>query len=118
MLSVSDDQGWAGLIAGKSSPLFGREAVYLIELFLTKRLRGRGLAKILESQFLFKLRHDFEIVTDYFLMEFSSLSDKTRSVIVSTFTSMVDVLNRGLLRELFCTDTNITPAAIEDFAWP
>jgi hypothetical protein len=59
-------------------------------------------------------RHDFEIVTDYFLSEFSSLSEKTRSVIVSTFTSMVDVLNRGLLRELFCTDTNITPAAIEE----
>jgi hypothetical protein len=52
---------------------------------------------------------DFEIVADYFLLEYPALSDKTRSVIVSTFTSMVDVLNRGILRELFCTDTNVTP---------
>ncbi len=52
---------------------------------------------------------DFELVADYFMLEFPQLSDKTRSVIVSTFTSMVDVLNRGVLRELFCTSTNVQP---------
>ena len=52
---------------------------------------------------------DFEIVADYFMLEFPALSEKTRSVVVSTFTSMVDILNRGILRELFCTDTNVTP---------
>ncbi len=40
------------------------------------------------------------------------LSEKTRSVIVSTFTSMIDVLNRGVLRDLFCDGTNLTPEAI------
>jgi hypothetical protein len=59
-------------------------------------------------------RNDFEIVADYFLLEFAGLSDKTRSVIVSTFTSMIDVLNRGILRELFCEGTNITPEVIPD----
>jgi type IV secretory pathway TraG/TraD family ATPase VirD4 len=59
-------------------------------------------------------QHDFEIVADYFMLEFPGLSDKTRSVIVSTFTSMVDVLNRGLLRELFCNGTNISPEATEE----
>ncbi len=57
---------------------------------------------------------DFSIVADYFLLEFPSLSEKTRSVVVSTFTSMVDVLNRGILRELFCTDTNVTPEVCEN----
>ena len=57
-------------------------------------------------------RRDLELVSDYFLLEFAGLSDKTRSSIVSTFTSMVDVLNRGLLRELFCTGTNLTPDAV------
>lgn len=56
---------------------------------------------------------DFEIVADYFCQEFPSLSEKTRSVVVSTFTSMIDVLNRGILRELFCTTTNLTPSATE-----
>lgn len=54
--------------------------------------------------------HDFQLVADYFLLEFPGLSDKTRSVIVSTFTSMIDVLNRGVLRELFSTTTNVTPS--------
>lgn len=62
LLSVYDEQGWAGIVAGKSFPLFGREALYLIELFLVKRLRGRGLAKVLESQFLSKLSSDFDVV--------------------------------------------------------
>lgn len=57
---------------------------------------------------------DYTIVADYFLLEYPGLSDKTRSVIVSTFTSMIDVLNRGVLRELFCGETNVSPEAIED----
>lgn len=52
---------------------------------------------------------DFELVADYFMLEFPALSEKTRSVIVSTFTSMVDVLQRSLLREIFSTDTTIRP---------
>jgi hypothetical protein len=54
-------------------------------------------------------QNDFELVADYFMIEYPGLSEKTRSVVVSTFTSMADVLNRGMLRELFCTTTNITP---------
>jgi hypothetical protein len=56
---------------------------------------------------------DFAIVADYFVVEFPALSEKTRSVIVSTFTSMVDVLNRGVLREAFCGETTLTPEAVE-----
>lgn len=59
-------------------------------------------------------RSDFGIVADYWLLEFPSLSEKTRSVVVSTFTSMVDVLNRGVLRQLFCGETTLTPDAVQD----
>jgi len=58
-------------------------------------------------------KRDFNLVADYFTVEFPSLSDKTRSVIVSTFTSLVDVLNRGVLRDLFSADTNVTPEDAE-----
>lgn len=54
-------------------------------------------------------QRDFELIADYFMLEFPALSDKTRSVIVSTFTSLVDVLNRSLLYELFSTDTTVRP---------
>ncbi|MGL6075470.1 MAG: type IV secretory system conjugative DNA transfer family protein [Fimbriiglobus sp.] len=53
--------------------------------------------------------HDFSIVADYFLIEYPGLSEKTRSIIVSMFTSLTDVLNRGVLRELFGKTTNLTP---------
>jgi len=59
-------------------------------------------------------RDDYALCADYALMEFPGLSEKTRSVIVSTFTSMADVFQRGVPRELFCTTTNIAPEAIED----
>lgn len=54
-------------------------------------------------------QRDFELLADYFMLEFPSLSDKTRSIIVSTFTGLVDVLNRDLLFELFSTDTTVRP---------
>lgn len=59
---------------------------------------------------------DLGVVADYFLIEFPELSEKTRSVIVSTFTSMADVLMRGLLRDLYCADTNITPELVTEGA--
>ncbi len=52
---------------------------------------------------------DFEMTRDYWLREFPSLADETRSVIVSTFTSMADCFLRGMLRTLFCTDLTVQP---------
>lgn len=56
---------------------------------------------------------DFGVVADYFMVEFPNLSERTRSVVVSQFTSTCDCLLRGVLRELFCGESNITPAAAE-----
>jgi hypothetical protein len=58
-------------------------------------------------------RRDLDIVADYFLSEFPKISPKTRGTIVSTFSVMADSLQRGILSELFCGDTNITPEATE-----
>jgi len=52
---------------------------------------------------------DFALTQDYWLREFPNLAIETRSVIVSTFTSMADCFMRGLLRETFCKDTTFTP---------
>ena len=46
-------------------------------------------------------RRDVEVSERYWLREFASLADKTRSSIVTTFTSMADVFLRGGLREIF-----------------
>lgn len=54
-------------------------------------------------------KSDLELTRDFWLREFPSLAPETRSVIVSTFTSMADCFLRGMLRNLFCTDLNFTP---------
>jgi type IV secretory pathway TraG/TraD family ATPase VirD4 len=53
--------------------------------------------------------HDFELAVKYWLKEFPNLAPKTRSIIVSSFTSLVDVFMRGTLYDLFCTGTNLLP---------
>lgn len=58
---------------------------------------------------------DFELVADYFALEWLQLSGRTRSVILSTFTSMLDTLNRGVIRELMSSAvTNVTPEMCQD----
>ncbi len=68
---------------------------------LLEHSRDRAKAKGRET--------DWELTRDYWLLEFPGLAPETRSVIVSTFTSMADCFLRGLLRKLFCTDLNFTP---------
>ncbi|SKB01846.1 AAA-like domain-containing protein [Prosthecobacter debontii] len=52
---------------------------------------------------------DWELTRNYWLLEFPALAPETRSVIVSSFTSMADCFLRGMLRKLFCTDLNFSP---------
>jgi type IV secretory pathway TraG/TraD family ATPase VirD4 len=59
-------------------------------------------------------RKDLELVADFFCNEWPGLSDRTRSVILSVLTSMLDVLNRGLIRELTSTTSNISPELTQD----
>jgi type IV secretory pathway TraG/TraD family ATPase VirD4 len=61
-------------------------------------------------------RRDLELVADYFCCEWPGLSDRTRSVILSMFTSMLDVLNRGLIRELTSSTSNISPELAQEGA--
>ncbi len=54
-------------------------------------------------------KRDFEMAARYWLSEFPKLAEKTRSIIVNTFTTMADGFLRGTLRELFCTSMNFAP---------
>lgn len=58
--------------------------------------------------------HDLRIVTDFFTSEWPELAAETRSCVGSTFTSVVDVLNRSPFHDLFSTTTTLTPRAIEE----
>lgn len=55
-------------------------------------------------------RADLQLATDFFCLEWVQLSEKTRSIVLSTLTSMLDVLNRGVVRELLSpTETTVRP---------
>lgn len=56
-----------------------------------------------------EMAQDVELAGRYFLSEYPSLSDKTRSSVVLEFTSMADAFMRWPLRTLFCSDTNFVP---------
>lgn len=58
--------------------------------------------------------HDFELAAEYWLREFPGIAEKTRSIIISSFTSMADCFLRGILRELFCTELSIVPEVCLD----
>jgi type IV secretory pathway TraG/TraD family ATPase VirD4 len=57
---------------------------------------------------------DFRNIDRYWCGSFPELAEKTRGIVASTFTAMTDVMNRGIFRELFCGETNISPQAMED----
>ncbi len=52
---------------------------------------------------------DFEQDMEYLVSEFPRMAEKTRSIHVSGVTSMLSVLNRSPLRELFSGGTTVTP---------
>ncbi len=54
-------------------------------------------------------RMDLDHSMTYWLKKFPQQSDRTRSGITSTVFGIIDPFNRGILRQLFCTETNFTP---------
>lgn len=56
-----------------------------------------------------EIRSDFEECKNYWLREFPVLSEKTRSIIVLSFSMLVRPFITRPLRRLFSTDTNVKP---------
>ena len=54
---------------------------------------------------------DYVLTHSFWTVEYPNLDERTRSIILTMFTSVADLLARGLLREIFSTTTNITPEA-------
>lgn len=61
-------------------------------------------------------KRDFDLASEYFLNEFPALDPKTRSGIVSGFTTLADGLLRGMMHQIFCTSSTITPEWSHDGA--
>jgi hypothetical protein len=62
-------------------------------------------------------RHDCQAATLNWRSTWPRLNDRTRSSIEAGITSPLHVLNRGTIRDLLATSTNLTPAVMEDRKW-
>ena len=67
------------------------------------------IAKAQKADLSHSRKMDLDFTIRYWLNEFPNISDRTRSIIVSSFTSMADCFLRGMLRDMFCTTTNFVP---------
>lgn len=57
---------------------------------------------------------DFELSARFWLREYPTLNDKTRSIVTTSFTSMADCFLRGVLNDLFCQKTNLVPELTQE----
>lgn len=53
--------------------------------------------------------HDYELAVTYWLETFPRMADRMRSSITATFSSMADILNRGLAYQMLGTETELVP---------
>ncbi|MFO0884841.1 MAG: TraM recognition domain-containing protein [Pirellulales bacterium] len=53
--------------------------------------------------------HDYQLAADYWLSEFPSMAEKTRSSIMTGVMGILHVFNTGIVRELASTSTNVSP---------
>lgn len=53
--------------------------------------------------------HDYDMVYRYWFQNFAAMAQRTRSGIITTFTSVADMLSHGLPYQLLARDTNIVP---------
>ena len=65
--------------------------------------RSKGVAKSPEEE------HDYTLALEFWLETFPRMADRMRSSITATFSSMADVLNRGLVYALLGTETELVP---------
>jgi hypothetical protein len=106
--SVSLTHLYKVIISAPSSPDMLKNHAFVADSFCSQLLmkaedrRKDGYLAVREEL-------DLELTSAYWMNEFPALAEKTRSIIVSSFTSLVDGLQRGAWRQLFSTGTNFGP---------
>lgn len=60
-------------------------------------------------------RHDYELLVSFFTNEWATLASRTRSIVLSSFSTTIDILNRGEARDLLSSPTpTIDPAMVQE----
>ncbi len=62
-------------------------------------------------------QHDFDLAKEFWLGEFPSMADKTRSSIMTGVMGILHTFNTGVVRDLVSSTTNVTPDAMFAGKW-
>jgi len=65
LASFSDKAGWCGVAAGREEALYGKRALYIFEIFLVRRWRGRGAARAMDTVLLSKTANRYSLVWEH-----------------------------------------------------
>jgi hypothetical protein len=65
LASFGDKAGWCGVAAGREEALYGKQALYIFEIFLAQRWRGRGAARAMDAALLSKTANRYSLVWEH-----------------------------------------------------
>ena len=69
LASFSDPAGWCGLIAAREEALYGTRALYIFEIFLVERWRGRGAAKAIDAALVSQAASRYSLIWEHIYSE-------------------------------------------------
>lgn len=62
LASFADAAGWCGVVAARQEALYGTQALYIYEIFLVERWRGKGAAKAIDAALVSRLASRYVLV--------------------------------------------------------
>jgi hypothetical protein len=69
LASFSDKAGWCGVVAAREEAVYGKKALYIIEIFLVQRWRGRGAARAMDAALISKAANRYALVWEHIYSE-------------------------------------------------
>jgi hypothetical protein len=65
LASLADATGWCGAAAAREEALYGTQALYILEIFLVERWRGKGAAKAIDAALVASAASSYSIVWEH-----------------------------------------------------
>jgi hypothetical protein len=62
LASFSDAAGWCGVVAAREEVLYGAHALYIFEIFLAERWRGKGVATAIDAALVSSVARRYSLV--------------------------------------------------------
>jgi hypothetical protein len=110
-----------GKISGPELQKFISDAALAPEMIATAewqaKYHNQTLKKAFETEKTSVAAADLQLALDYWLAEFPSMADKTRSSILTGVMGILHTFNTGLVRQLVSGDTNCSPLDMLQRKW-